>query len=207
MAHITSASILAKTATGAGWIIGWRMLTRILGLANTLLLVRLLLPEDFGLVALAMSFSQAIDALSWLGVEEAVIREKAPSSDLYDSAFIINVIRGVATSAILAAGAWPVGLFFHDARLFPVMLALAAGSLVVSFENIGIVDFRRGIAFEKEFLLMSVPRLTMIVVSVGLGCIFRSYWALIAAILTSQIGRVAMGYKLHPYRPRLGLRA
>ncbi len=207
MAEVTRTSILAKTATGAGWIIGWRMLTRILGLANTLLLVRLLLPDDFGLVALAMSLFQAIDALSSLGVEEAVIREKAPSSDLYDSAFTINVIRGLATSAILAVAAWPVGLFFHDARLFPVMLALAAGSLVGSCENIGIVDFRRGIAFEKEFLLMSVPRLTSIVVSVGLACIFCSYWALIAAILTSNIVRVAMGYKLHPYRPRLSLRA
>ncbi len=207
MADVTPASILAKTATGAGWIIGWRMFTRILGLANTFLLVRLLLPEDFGLVALAMSLSQAIDALSSLGVEEAVIREKAPSSHVYDSAFTINVIRGLTTSAILAACAWPVGLFFHDARLFPVMLALAAGSLVGSFENIGIVDFRRGIAFEKEFLLMSVPRLTSIVVSVGLACIFRSYWALVAAILTSNVVRVAMGYKLHPYRPRFSMQA
>ncbi len=45
-------SILARTALSAGWVIGWRMATRMLGLASTLLLVRILLPEDFGVVAL-----------------------------------------------------------------------------------------------------------------------------------------------------------
>ena len=100
-------SILAKTARGAGWVIGWRLVTRSLGLISTLFLVRLLHPADFGLVTLAMSFGQAIDSLSSLGVEEAVIREKHPTRDLYDSAFTINVIRGFATAVVVALAAWP----------------------------------------------------------------------------------------------------
>ena len=45
-------SILARTALSAGWVIGWRMTSRLLGLASTLILVRILLPADFGVVAL-----------------------------------------------------------------------------------------------------------------------------------------------------------
>jgi lipopolysaccharide exporter len=207
MTDVTSNSVLAKTAKGAGWIIGWRMVTRILGLVSTLFLVRLLQPTDFGLVTLATSFGFAIDSLSSLGVEEAIIREKDPGRDLYDSAFTINVIRGLATTTILVTAAWPIAVFFKDMRLAPVMLALATGSLIGAFENIGIVDFRRNIAFQKEFLLMSVPRLVSIVVAIGTAFIFRSYWALIVAILTSSILRVAMGYAMHPLRPRFGLRS
>ncbi len=203
----TGDSILARTAKGAGWVIGWRMVTRILGLVSTLFLVRLLLPADFGLVTLAMSFAQAIDQLSSLGVEEAVIRERQPTRELYDSAFTINVIRGICTTAIVAAASWPVARFFGDMRLFPVMLVIAAGSLVSSFENIGIVDFRREIAFEKEFVLMSVPRLISIVTAIGLAFLFRSYWALVCAIFSSIVIRVAMGYAMHPYRPWFRLRA
>jgi lipopolysaccharide exporter len=200
-------SILAKTAKGAGWIIGWRMVTRILGLVSTLCLVRLLQPTDFGLVTLATSFWFAIDALSSLGVDEAIIREKEPSRDLYDSAFTINIIRGLATTAILVAAAWPIGVFFKDMRLVPVMLSLAVGSMVSACENIGIVDFRRDIAFQKEFLLMSVPRLVSVVVAIGLGVTLRSYWALVIAILSSTCLKVALGYVMHPFRPRLGLRS
>ena len=207
MADPTTDSTLAKVAKGAGWIIGWRMMTRVLGLASTLFLVRLLLPSDFGLITIATSFGQAIDALSALGVEEAVIREKTPSRDLYDSAFTINIIRGLATCVILLLSAWPVGLFFSDMRLVPVMIVLAGCSLVGACENIGVVDFRRDIAFEREFLLMLVPRIASTLTAVGLAYLFHSYWALMAAISLSSVIRVAMGYVLHPFRPRLGLRA
>ena len=53
--------ILRRTARGAGWIVGWRMATRLLGLVNTLILTRLLLPTDFGLVALGSSFVVSLD--------------------------------------------------------------------------------------------------------------------------------------------------
>ncbi len=200
-------SVLAKTAKGAGWVIGWRMMTRALGLLSTLCLVRLLLPADFGLVTLATGFSQAIDSLSSLGVEEAVIREERPTRDLYDSAFTINVIRGAATAALVAGAAWPVAQFFGDPRLFPVMLALAAGALVAAFENIGIVDFRRDLTFEKEFVLMLLPRLASIAVAIGLAFAFHTHWALVSAILVGILLRTVLGYRMHPCRPRLRLPA
>jgi O-antigen/teichoic acid export membrane protein len=183
----------------------WRLLTRISGLLSTLFLVRLLLPQDFGLITLATSVSQAIDQFSSLGVEEAVIREPNPSRALYDSAFTINVIRGLATSALLAAGAWPVAAFFGDMRLFPVLLVLSAGALIGAFENIGIVDFRRDIAFHREFVLMSVPRLISIGVAISLAYAWHSYWALLCAIQTANVLRTAMGYVMHPFRPRFRL--
>jgi lipopolysaccharide exporter len=194
-------SILARTAKGAGWIIGFRLTSRLLGLVNTLTLVRLLLPADFGLVALATSFAEAVDTLSALGVEEAVIREPNPTRALYDTGFTLNVLRGLGTAAIVAGAALPVAAFFKEPRLVPVLLALAIGSLALAFENIGIVDFRRDLAFDKEFKLLLVPRIVSIVVTIGLAAVFRSYWALVIGILTSQGLRVTMGYVMHPYRP------
>jgi len=198
-------SILTRTAKGAGWVIGWRMLTRALGMISTLFLARLLLPADFGLVTLAAGFAQAVDQLCALGVEEAVIREKQPSRDLYDSAFTINVLRGAATAAVVAAAALPVARFFDDSRLYGLMLVFAAGALVASFENIGIVDFRRDITFHKEFILMVMPRLVSIVVAISLAFLFHSYWALACAILVAIVLRVVMGYVMHPFRARFRL--
>jgi O-antigen/teichoic acid export membrane protein len=200
-------SLLRRTAKGAGWIIGWRMLNRGLGVVSTLCLVRLLQPGDFGLVTLAMGFAQAIEAVSSLGVEDAVIREKQPSRELYDSAFTINLTRGLATGAVVALAAAPVAAFFEDARLLPVMLVVAAGAVVMAMENIGIVDFRRNIAFDQEFILFALPRLVSTVVAVGLGFAWQSYWALVWGIQVGIALRTAMGYVMHPFRPRLGLRA
>lgn len=198
--------ILAKTARGAGWVIAWRMATRLLGLVNTLVLVHLLAPSDFGLVALGYSFVVAIDSLSTFGIDRALIQERSPTRELYDTGFTLNLLRCAVSAAILAIAAAPIARFFSEPRLATVLLALAVATLVGSLVNIGTVDFRRDLAFDKEFRLLVVPRLGSIAVAVAVALIWRSYWALISGILTGHLLGVAFSYVMHPYRPRLTLR-
>ena len=200
-------SILRKTARGAGWAIGWRLLTRLLGFGSMLILARLLVPGDFGLVALATGFAQGIAAFSSLGMDEAVIRQRLATREVYDTAFTINLIRGLGTALIVAACAWPVAGFFHDPRLAPVLLALAACALITAFENIGTIEFRRDFVFDKEFKLLLLPRLAGILTTITAAALWRSHWALIAGIATGQVLETGMGYVMHPHRPRLTLRA
>jgi O-antigen/teichoic acid export membrane protein len=178
-----------------------------LGFVNTMILVRILVPADFGLLALATSFAQGIDQLAALGIEDAVVREAAPTTAFYDSAFTMNVLRGLGTATIVSAAAWPAANFFHEPRLFPVLLVLAFGAFVAAFQNIGIVDFRRNLAFEKEFILLIAPRMVTILLTATLALLTRSYWALVAGSLTMQILRTGMSYVMHPHRPRLTLRS
>lgn len=200
-------ALLAKTARGAGWVVSWRFATRLLGLANTLTLVHLLAPADFGLVALGTSFSLAIDQLSILGVDEVVIREKSPSREIYDTAFTMQAIRGLGTALIIAGLSRPVAAFFGDARLAHVLLALAGAALADGLMNIGIVDFRRSFAFDKEFRLLLLPRLASIAATIGFALIWRNYWALVAGILVNRTLRLVASYAMHPHRPRPTLRA
>ena len=201
------ASLSARTAKGAGWVIAWRVATRNLGLLSTLVLARLLVPADFGLVAIATGFIAAVDALSSFGVQDALIREAVLDRDMYDTAFTMSLLRAVATAALVAAAAWPLGLFFSDLRLVPILLALAAGTLVGGFENIGIVDFRRELAFHKEFQLQLTGRVVAVVLTIALAVVWRSYWALVAGILAVRVVRLVQSYTMSAYRPRLGLRS
>ena len=98
-------SLLSRTARGAGWVMAWRLGMRVLGLTSTLILVRLLAPADFGLIALATGFVQSVDGLMSLGTEEAVIREAAPSRSVYDTAFTLNALRGLVASSFVVVAA------------------------------------------------------------------------------------------------------
>jgi O-antigen/teichoic acid export membrane protein len=198
--------LLQKTAGGAGWTIGWRATTRFLGFFSTLALARLLVPADFGLVALAMSFSRAIDVFADLGVQDALIRHTQPSRANYDAAFTINAVRGLVTATIIGAVARPFATFFGDPRLQYVVLALAAAVVMDAMENVGVADFRRHFAFRREFQLSIFPRLAQVVTTVSLALLWRNYWALVAGILTQRVLQTAASYLMHPYRPRLSLR-
>ena len=200
-------SVLAKTARGAGWVICWRMATRALGLVSTLILVRLLVPGDFGLVALATAMAQAIDAFSTLGVQDAIIREKSPDRAMYDTGFTLSAIRGLLTAVLLAGGAVPIAVFFDEPRLTEILYALAGAMLLSGLENVGIVDFRRDFAFEREFLLQILPRILGIVSAIAFAFTFVNYWALVVGISVTRVTRFVLSYVMHPYRPRLSLKA
>jgi O-antigen/teichoic acid export membrane protein len=180
---------------------------RVLGLVSTLILVRLLAPSDFGLLALAASFAQTIDSMMMLGTEEAVIRQHAPDRHVYDTAWTLNVIRGLTVTAVVLLSAVPVARFFGDPRLVTVLLVIAVPPLLDGLSNIGTVDFRRDMQFQKEFAIMVVPKLFGILATLTAAFIHPSYTALLFGIATNQSLRSAMSYVMHPFRPRLSLRA
>jgi O-antigen/teichoic acid export membrane protein len=203
----SSGEILRRTAKGAGWIVGWRMATRVLGLGSTLVLARVLMPADFGLVALAAAFITSLEALSVLGVDEALIRTESPRRALYDTAFTINLIRGVATAVLLLILSGPIAAFFNEPRLANVLFALAAGSVISGGHNIGTIDFRREITFHKEFQLFVIPRIVSVATTITCAFVFHSYWALVAGILIGRVVLAGYSYVLHPFRPRLTISA
>jgi len=200
-------SLTVRTATGAGWIIAWRMTTRVLGMLSTLVLARLLVPADFGLVALASSLSNAVDLFSTVGVEQALIREDHVDRALYDTGFTINVLRALAVALVVVAGAGPAAAFYGDDRLRWILLALALGLLFSGLENIRVVDFERDIAFNKRFQILLFPRIAAVIVSVSFALVYRSYWALVLSILTNRALSLVLTYVVRPWLPRVTLRS
>ncbi|TMQ29638.1 MAG: lipopolysaccharide biosynthesis protein, partial [Nitrospirae bacterium] len=138
-------------ARGAGWMVMLRMADRVLGVISLGILARMLLPEHFGLVALAGSLGGLLEILSELSVELALIRGSQSDRRLYDSAWTIKIVRGLVVSVILLLLAPTVARFFAEPRIEVVVYYLALASFILSFENIGVVEFRKHLAFEKEF--------------------------------------------------------
>jgi O-antigen/teichoic acid export membrane protein len=196
-----------RTTRGVGWTVFWRLATRGLGLVSTLILARLLVPADFGLVALATTLSVAVDALATTGVHDVLIRHPGYERRWYDTAFTLTLIRGAATAAVLLLAATPAAAFFDEPRLALILVALAVCALIESTENVGTVDFRKHLRFDLEFIQFIVPRILAIATTVTAAFLLRSYWALVIGLLAQRTGRVALGYILHPYRPRLSLAA
>jgi lipopolysaccharide exporter len=68
-----------------------------------------------------------------------------------------------------------VAWWFTEPRLVPLLLVLAAGSVISGFENIGIVEFRRNIRFDVQFRMQLFPRLLQVCVTIGLAVLLKNY--------------------------------
>jgi lipopolysaccharide exporter len=204
---MTTQSIAHKVATGARWMIFLRFGMRGIGLVSTLIVARLLLPADFGLVALAMTFAGALDTLGSIGLQFALIRATTADRVLYDTAFTITVIRGIATAALVAGTAPLVARFFVEPRLVPIVLVIAGVTLLQSFENVGVILFQRDFRFDKDVALTFVSKAAAVAMTIVAALILHSYWALVIGIVTARVSRLILSYVMHPFRPTLTLKA
>ena len=68
-------------------MVSFRLIDRSLGLISTAILARLLLPADFGLVAMAMSIIGLIELATAFSFEIALIQQAKPERVHYDTAF------------------------------------------------------------------------------------------------------------------------
>lgn len=194
-----------EIAKGAAWMVLFRLVDRCVGIVSTIILARLLLPADFGLVAMAMSIIAVIELATAFSFEIALIQKAEPQPEHYDTAWTLNILVAAAGAAVTAALAYPAAAFYGDPRLVVVMLAIGAAWFVSGFENVGTVNFRRNMDFAAEFRLMATKRMITFAVTMAAALLFRSYWALVAGMATGRIAGVALSYAMQPYRPRLSL--
>lgn len=195
-----------KIATGATWMVLQRLAVRFIGLISTIILARLLVPEDFGLIALAMTLLAVLETLLELGFDLALIQRQTSDRSQYDTAWTLSIARGVLTAILFAAAAYPLAGLYGDPRLIPVVMWLAAVALLSGFNNIGIVEFRMELQFDREFRMLVLSKVVSFVVTIGFAWFWRDYRALVAGIVVGKITNFVLSYAMHPYRPRLSLK-
>lgn len=194
-----------KMVSGAAWMVLFKFAERSLGLASTLILVRLLSPHDFGLVAMATSFIFMAELLTGFGFDVALIQNQAAQDRHYHTAWTCNVLLGLAIFLVMVASAAPIAAFYSEPAVFWVVCFLGLGPLIGGLENIGVVAFRKDLRFHSEFAFQISRKLSGFLVTVPLAFWLHSYWALVAGILASKTAGTVISYFAHPFRPRFSV--
>ena len=195
----------SKVASGTFWTVAMRMSIRLIGIVSVIILARVLVPADFGIVAQASMFYSFVELITAFGLESALIQNQTASSRHYDTVWTLNVLRGFVNAMALGAIAYPASIFLHEPRLNSVVWYYALASLLQGFTNVGTVDFRKELNFNRDFLFALWSKIAGFVVSIGVALIWRTYWAFVAGVLSSAITTVATSFWMSRYRPRFSL--
>ncbi len=198
-------SIGNQIAKGAAWMIGMRFAMRGIGLVSTIILARLLTPEDFGVVAIATMLFGFLLMLGEFGFDTYLIKKQDADRSYYDTVWTMTVIRGLLLAAILITTAQYAADFFNEPRIQPIIYCLAGFAVVTSLYNVGVVDFRKEMTFDRDFLYMVIPKIASFAVTVICAFMWRDYWALVVGMATNYFCVLVLGYIMHPYRPRFSL--
>ncbi|MFQ8433349.1 oligosaccharide flippase family protein [Amaricoccus sp. W119] len=198
-------SVAKRTVTAGLWVVSGKALARCLDLVTLLVLSRLLTPDDFGLVAMAMSVVVITEALLELPLVQALVRIPKLTRPMFDTAFTLGLLRGLALAVILGGLAWPLGAFYEAPRLPPLICALALAPILRGMASPRMVVFMREMDFRREFALDLGGKFAALLVAVTVAVVTRSHWAIAAATIATPLTANVLSYVFAPYRPRLSL--
>jgi O-antigen/teichoic acid export membrane protein len=186
-------------------VVAMRWTDRLVGLISTLVLARLLVPDDFGIVAMASLTVGLVDALLDIGVAAALIHKRGFDQDDFSTAWTIRLIQSALVALIIALAAPFVADYFNDVRVKPVLWLMACTFMLQGLENIGIVSFQKEMKFNRDFQFFFVRRVSGVLVTVVLAFWTRSYWALPIGSLVGKLTGVWLSYAMHSFRPKFTL--
>ncbi|SEN51372.1 polysaccharide transporter, PST family [Loktanella fryxellensis] len=178
---------------------------KVIDFATLLVLAQLLLPDDFGLIALAMTVILLIEALTEVPLTQPILRAETPTPDYYDTAFTLGVLRAVVLAVVVTALAWPVGAFYDEARLPLLIVALTAAPIMRSLISPRMADFTRAYDMWPDMAMNLVGKAAAFGVVVTVALVTRSHWAIAMGTITTPLVMALMSYVAAPYRPRLSL--
>lgn len=200
-------ALTARVARGAAWIFGAGLFARLLGTINTIVVARLLVPEDIGLVAVATIAMQLLQGLSDIGVSQAVVKFQNADRDDLNTLFTLSVMRGLMIGLVLALAAPVMGGFYEDPRMVGVFLAVAAFPIIAGFINPKFYEFERDLKFSREFIATALNKLAGVFVSITIAFVFRTYWAIILGLLAGVVTQLFLSYAMRPFAPRLSFKS
>jgi O-antigen/teichoic acid export membrane protein len=143
----TEAPLRATALRGLGWLSGAQGARQLLQFGLRVLLIRLLAPEDFGLLAMVTVFSGFFLNFSDLGLGPALVRKETVTDEELSTVFWLNAATGCLLALVTAALGPALAVFYHQPRLAPLCTGLALGSLVAPLGSVPLALLQRRLAF------------------------------------------------------------
>jgi len=198
-------SLSQRVVRGGFWVFSLRITQQLFNFVRLVILARILSPNDFGLMGIALLTMATLDTFSQTGFQQALIQKKEDIKPYLDSAWTVLILRGLILFAILYFIAPYAATFFNAPEAKPIIQVIGFAVLFQALANIGVVYFQKELEFNKQFIYQLSGTLVDFVVAISTALILKSVWALVFGLVAGNAVRCFVSYLIHPYRPHLSL--
>lgn len=194
-------SLRARVARSMFWITWSRGVLQVLSLATTLVVARILVPADYGVMALATFFTGTAGMVAEMGLGAAIIQFRGLSRREINSCFWITVTLATIACAALAIAAPTIARWFAVPRLAEVLPVLALVLPVTACSVVSDSLLRQRLALDRVSQAEVIA--AVVTLPVTLACAFGGLgvWTLVIAALVGPAARSAASFAFAPWRP------
>lgn len=195
---------LGETALrGTVWSVGGYAGGMALRLLSNVVLSRLLVPQYFGLMTLLNTMVTGLTLFSDLGLTPTITRStRGDDPGFLNTAWTMQVIRGVALWICCLLLAWPFALFYGEPMMRILVPVIGFSLVISSFNSTSLSTLSRRMAVRELALMELAIQLCQFIFTIAWVYVDRSVWALIGGRLFSDVVRLIASYRIIPGQPR-----
>ena len=190
-----------KSSVAAGWSTISQVMKMVMGLGLTVILTRLLNPEDYGLLALAtivISFSSIfID----FGFKKALIQATEVSEDDFSTIFWLNLGIGASCTGLIFLLAPWIAAFYDNPALTGIIRVVSINCVLMAMMLVQVAQLSRAIDFKSQTIIMLSAQLISGVVAIALALSNYGVWSLVGQVVLAQLLQVAGFYYVKRWTP------
>jgi O-antigen/teichoic acid export membrane protein len=194
-------SFAQKAFQASVWLAAFQFVTQLWSWSVTILIARLLLPEDYGLVAMATLLTSYVEIVSELGIGSAIVQRSSVTNEDLNGVFWLGIGTGIGFAGLGVLLAFVTAWVFDDQRIVPLTqfasLQFVLGGLLVVPHSL----LMREVRFKEIGIIHLCAVGLGSVTSLGLAWWGWGVWALLGGYLMQRVVLVVLSYYVSGWRP------
>ena len=197
----TSGHLDRSLLRGLAWTGIAKWTTQLLRWVATFAIARLLSPEDYGVVGMAMVYVGFVQLFNEFGLSSAIVQNQ--SLTRHDIARLSGfaLALGVPLFGISVALASPIAAFYDEPVVRWIVIALSTRFILDAIAMAPKAIVARELRFKRLAWIEGVEAVTMLAVTLTAAVVWRSYWALVAGLVVSSAVAAAVAVLSAPIMP------
>lgn len=192
-----------KVVNAILWSLNTRLSMKIVEFITQLILARLLLPKDFGLIAIVMIFIAFGRAISTAGLQQALIQKK--EIDIIDecSVFYFNIFVGAICTTIIFLSSGIISSYYDEKSLDIIIKIISFWFILNSLNVIQDAILSRQLNFKLKFQANLLSVFFASIISISLALIGFGVFSLVVQIMLTQLFKSIILWRLSTWRPKI----
>jgi teichuronic acid exporter len=175
----------AKVLSALRWSAATRLLGQVVSWMMTIVVIRLLAPADYGVLAMAVILPSVLYLLNDLGLDVVLVQQLAPDERFHRQVFGVVIGVNLLCVLVLVAGAPLVAAFFTEPILVPILRVLSLQFLLLVFETLPRARLEQSLDFRSQSLISLGASWLGGLTTLALAWIGLGVWALVWGRLMS----------------------
>ena len=182
------------------WVIGANIISRLISLLSTLILAKILTPDDFGIIGYGFLVVQIFALFRDMGFNSALIYQKKDIKEAASSAFWFSFGWSILLYLIIFTIAPFASNFFREPKLTNLLRLLSINIIFVSLGSVPQSLMEKDINFKKRMIPAVINQLLYGVITVVFAFLDYSYWAFVIGTIISSFFQMMISFMLHPIK-------